>query len=531
MARLLRVILCFLVLFPPMFSLAQTDYEIVGARKVKMGYEAFPRDVRSEELTWKGLQTDCLSSLEFGNWFDLKLKGDRMQFTVHTGGRFGDASDPGLYLGKVVTDKGTRSIEQVSCIQHQGNDGTFKLQATGLDEAGSYFVLVTVPADGLSYAISTTTSFEVQALEEEPTEQRITEAFAKIFGRITNKKGEGVAQIPVTLLNEAQEALATTTSDENGAFQFKELPKDEVYLTRIESEDTELVVDMFLVDEAGAIVNRSSRIDGKLFGFGAREDAFPQLNLLTERYWKVESVERGKVAVLGKVVDRSTYLRGQPGVEVGLYDQDRKLLQTMNTDAQGNFRFNNLARDNYDVRLQQEDDQYAEVVLIDDLLVPYQFANSSMMGADGFFVFERLPEDIVRLQRMEAKDTSPSLMPDFSHMEDGQPIVLRNILFASGSSELLPSSHRDLDVLAEELNARPAIRVMISGHTDNSGHEEMNRMLSEARAKAVVQYLKGQGVGPDRMEYKGLGSQQPVASNQTEEGRKRNRRVEFVVLD
>lgn len=115
------------MLFLPVITLAQSDYEIVSAREVKMGYEAFPRDVRAEVLKWTGLNHSCLNTVAQGNWFDLKFKGDRMQFTVHKGGRFGDTSDPGIYLGKVVTDRGARSLEEVKCIQHQGDEGSFHL--------------------------------------------------------------------------------------------------------------------------------------------------------------------------------------------------------------------------------------------------------------------------------------------------------------------------------------------------------------------------------------------------------------------
>ena len=59
----------------------------------------------------------------------------------------------------------------------------------------------------------------------------------------------------------------------------------------------------------------------------------------------------------------------------------------------------------------------------------------------------------------------------------------------------------------------------------------MNQILSENRAKAVVDYLIGKGVGPNRMTFKGLGESDPIASNETEEGRKKNRRVEFKVVD
>lgn len=70
----------------------------------------------------------------------------------------------------------------------------------------------------------------------------------------------------------------------------------------------------------------------------------------------------------------------------------------------------------------------------------------------------------------------------------------------------------------------------ISGHTDNVGSYRANQRLSEARAKSVVDYLVNQGIDSGRLEYKGYSFTQPVADNNTEEGRAQNRRVEFKVL-
>jgi len=76
----------------------------------------------------------------------------------------------------------------------------------------------------------------------------------------------------------------------------------------------------------------------------------------------------------------------------------------------------------------------------------------------------------------------------------------------------------------------PSLRIEISGHTDNVGSASYNQKLSESRAKAVVDYLLKKGVDASRLEYKGYGFEQPVASNKTEEGRQQNRRTEFKIL-
>lgn len=111
------------------------------------------------------------------------------------------------------------------------------------------------------------------------------------------------------------------------------------------------------------------------------------------------------------------------------------------------------------------------------------------------------------------------------------PIILRNVLFASGSAELLPISFAELDRLANLLTTNPQIKIEIAGHTDNVGTEEDNLQLSEDRARAVYDYLINEaGIVADRMSYIGYGESQPIADNNTSSGRTENRRTAFRVL-
>jgi outer membrane protein OmpA-like peptidoglycan-associated protein len=110
-----------------------------------------------------------------------------------------------------------------------------------------------------------------------------------------------------------------------------------------------------------------------------------------------------------------------------------------------------------------------------------------------------------------------------------QRITLKNIFFLTNKSELLPESFPELDKLAEYLERENENLIEIAGHTDNTGNENMNKILSEARAKAVADYLLAKGIDQARIKYAGYGSSMPVALNGTEEERQQNRRVEFVI--
>jgi outer membrane protein OmpA-like peptidoglycan-associated protein len=104
--------------------------------------------------------------------------------------------------------------------------------------------------------------------------------------------------------------------------------------------------------------------------------------------------------------------------------------------------------------------------------------------------------------------------------------------FAFGESTLLPRAARSLDVVGEVLTRYPNLRVEIAGHTDAVGAADYNRTLAERRAESVRRYLvRRSGIDAQRLDAKGYGEAQPIATNETAAGRALNRRVEFVVLN
>lgn len=115
-------------------------------------------------------------------------------------------------------------------------------------------------------------------------------------------------------------------------------------------------------------------------------------------------------------------------------------------------------------------------------------------------------------------------------IEAGSKIVLANIFFDFGKSTLSPTSNSELDRVVNFLNTYSSVTIEISGHTDNVGSLQANTRISTARAKAVVDYLIGRGIESARLKYVGQAFNFPVATNDTEEGRQQNRRVEFKIL-
>jgi outer membrane protein OmpA-like peptidoglycan-associated protein len=114
----------------------------------------------------------------------------------------------------------------------------------------------------------------------------------------------------------------------------------------------------------------------------------------------------------------------------------------------------------------------------------------------------------------------------------GEGIVVEfkeKILFGFDQSDLSSSAEGNLRKLADVLQKYPDTDIEIQGHTDNKGTDAYNQSLSQRRASAVANYLRGQGVGSSRIVTKGYGESAPVASNDSDDGRAQNRRVNFLI--
>ncbi len=112
----------------------------------------------------------------------------------------------------------------------------------------------------------------------------------------------------------------------------------------------------------------------------------------------------------------------------------------------------------------------------------------------------------------------------------GKKVVLRNLFFATNQTTILPESEASLQELYGFLKDNPEVRIRIIGHTDSVGSDADNKKLSDGRAASVKKNIVERGIAADRIETEGRGESEPVASNDTEEGRAQNRRVEFVIL-
>ncbi len=112
----------------------------------------------------------------------------------------------------------------------------------------------------------------------------------------------------------------------------------------------------------------------------------------------------------------------------------------------------------------------------------------------------------------------------------GTVVSLKSILFYMGTTDLLEESYHELDGIVAFLKGNPKVKIELDGHTDNQGDAKKDLILSQDRVDKIKSYLVSKGINARRLTGRGLGSTRPIASNENEEGRKLNRRVEFIIL-
>jgi outer membrane protein OmpA-like peptidoglycan-associated protein len=160
------------------------------------------------------------------------------------------------------------------------------------------------------------------------------------------------------------------------------------------------------------------------------------------------------------------------------------------------------------------------------IVLPYGKRYSFMAQKEGYYA---VTQNVDVSSLTEYKEIVVDLY--LNPIEKGQTIRLNNIFFDSGKYDLLPESHSELDRLFNVLKDNKGLKIEIGGHTDAVGSDANNMALSNNRANAVMNYLVNKGIAASRLSAKGFGETKFIATNETEEGKQLNRRVEFVILE
>lgn len=147
----------------------------------------------------------------------------------------------------------------------------------------------------------------------------------------------------------------------------------------------------------------------------------------------------------------------------------------------------------------------------------FTYFNGSESQCDGYFM------TVVKIEGMKQEVTANEM---FDKINSGSPLTLY-INFDTGKSSIKTESMPVVNELYSMLKDNPSLKITIEGHTDNAGSKAANQTLSEQRAASIKQALVSKGISSDRIKTTGFGQDKPVADNNTEDGRAKNRRVEI----
>ena len=160
------------------------------------------------------------------------------------------------------------------------------------------------------------------------------------------------------------------------------------------------------------------------------------------------------------------------------------------------------------------------------IVLPYGQRYSFMAEKEGYYA---VTQNVDLSDLKEYKEITVDLY--LNPIEKGQTIRLNNIFFDSGKYDLLSESNAELDKLLKVLNDNKQLTIEIAGHTDAVGADNNNLVLSNNRANAVMDFLISKGISKERLTAKGYGETKFITTNDTEEGKQQNRRVEFLIVE
>lgn len=236
------------------------------------------------------------------------------------------------------------------------------------------------------------------------------------------------------------------------------------------------------------------------------------------------------VTIKGKLIDAKT---NQPitGQVIFRFDFDAQKSDSTKTNATGEYSFKIKPEVYTFVASAKGYENVQESMDLSKIGKSQQFSQSFYLNPVEKVV--KKPDPV----KEEAPKTEPKFEVAKEETKENSPIKIEEnkfrldkVFFELGESRLLPDSYAQLDGLLKMLKDDSKMSIMVEGHTDNVGEPTQNKRLSLERAYNVREYLISKGIAGYRIQFKGYGDIKPIADNNTEEGRKMNRRVEFVIL-
>lgn len=331
------------------------------------------------------------------------------------------------------------------------------------------------------------------------------------------------SNVGITLFDENDRAIQSTTTDENGKFKFNKLKMDESYFLKINEDDVSLLEKskMYLTNSKGEKVLIANDLGKGKYNFQALPyDKYNELSLLIEVDESLFTI-----SVFGQAYKK---LPGDysDGLEIWVIDENGNIIGKTKTDKDGKFTFSKLSPDEQYLFMLAENDPSINLIIIDE---SGRVLDATKRLIDGKYRY-------IRLANEQNVITLINELDEVIKIGENDNFVISKIFYDYKSSDINTMAAKELDKLVLILEKNKGVGIELSSHTDSKGSDDYNTRLSHERAQKAKEYILTKGINTNRITAKGMGKTQPVAPNTNEDGsdnptgRAKNRRTDFKII-
>lgn len=337
-----------------------------------------------------------------------------------------------------------------------------------------------------------------------------------------------IANKKVIIKNESGDVVEETTTNEFGAFAFRNLPLDQNYSLTVEDDDMPADAKIILTNKSGKEVKIAHSDSKGKFKF----------SLLSVDKTAIEDLNVNEVdlimALNGYLYDQDK--KALPNAKVTIFNKN-EVIENIITDEKGKFQFKNLGTDkNYLFAIDDSDPRFTNVSKIYVADSKGRIYREIKRNSNGKFQFELLNVDKTALGDYTVDDPWLQVLEMKNKQKQDAITIIENLTYAYGDYKIDVAGKNLLDKVITVLNSNVNLNIELSSHTDSRSSDAYNMVLSQKRAKAAVDYIISKGVNKSRLKAVGYGESRLLnnCKNETpctEEEHARNRRTEFKIVE
>lgn len=338
-----------------------------------------------------------------------------------------------------------------------------------------------------------------------------------------------IANKKVLIRNEYGDIVESTTTNEFGAFAFRNLPVDQnYYLTIDDDSDIPLNSKITLTNKSGKEI-KVIRADAN----GKFKFTLLNVDKSTMEDLSVEDADL-VMALNGYLYDQNK--KAIPNAKVTIFDKNQ-VIENIITDEKGKFSFRNLSADkNYLFAIDDSDPRFSSITKVYVADSKGRVYREIKRNTTGKFQFELLEVDKTAMGDYSVDDPWLEVLQLKNKQKQEAITIIENLTYAYGDFKIDAAGKNILDKVITVLNSNQNLAIELSSHTDSRSSDEFNMQLSQKRAKAAVDYLISKGIAKNRLKAVGYGESKPLNHCKngvqcSEEEHALNRRTEFKIVE